>query len=640
MHIFKTAVLAMLVAMSARAQTTELNAAQQSLAAADAAGARVFAKTLYEDAAYRARFAQENWNSKKASARNEAQMRAIEATIAAEAAAAKARWLSTNAAIRGLLGDIHRFGGTSEVSLMAEEPAMADLNRGSTTKNRIDAAQFAIDQAKGAGALETVPDNEIGTAEKYLDSAKRVSRSVSQSDVGDHLAYRAEMMGRRAFYAARFTQSVKLFPGLQLDRTRLAQAASERLAAAERAQREEAERRSAALQQQLAAEQANRQAQTAEVERLRQQIDENRRAAEARVESDRQARIAAERQIEESFGRYETAIVTASPSDVEIIRLQIEDQEFSLRAIRARERANAEAIQAEITRLRNDLTAAQQTGNLSADVLAQRQADILSRQQQLDSLRQSLDSDEALRVQHERQRHEAVAAAQARRQQSDAEAAALRQQAEAAAQQAEAAQAQAQQATAQAQQATAQAEQANAQAQQSQAAAQQAQAAAEEARVAAQQTQAQLDQTRQLLAERDAEARRLRIQNELARIASTRSEQRGLIVTLSGGILFDTGKTSLKPGAKSTLTRIAKQLQTDPSLKIAVEGHTDSVGSAEKNQSLSEKRANAVRDYLVSAGIASDHITATGRGEDAPIATNKTTAGRQQNRRVELVITQ
>ena len=120
----------------------------------------------------------------------------------------------------------------------------------------------------------------------------------------------------------------------------------------------------------------------------------------------------------------------------------------------------------------------------------------------------------------------------------------------------------------------------------------------------------------------------------------TRAEQRGLIVTLNGGILFDTGKTALKPGAKSMLSKIAKQLQTDPSLKIAVEGHTDSVGGAATNQSLSEKRANAVRDYLVSAGISGDHITADGKGEESPIATNKTAAGRQQNRRVELVITQ
>jgi outer membrane protein OmpA-like peptidoglycan-associated protein len=399
-------------------------------------------------------------------------------------------------------------------------------------------------------------------------------------------------------------------PGLQLDRTRLAQAASERQAATDRMQREIAERHSSELQQQLANEQSSRVAQSAELDRLRQQIDENRRAAEARVEADRQARIAAERQLEEAYGKYTTTITTAAPSDVDAMRRQIEDQQFALRTIQERERSNAEAMQAEIARLRGDLTASQQ--NLSAEVLAQRQADILARQQQLDTLRQSLDAEAAARAQRDKQEQEAIAAAQARRQQADAEAAALRAQAENSAQQAQAAQVAAQQANAQAQQAQA----------------------------AAQSAQTQLEETRRQLAQSDAETRRLRIQNELSRIASTRSESRGVIVTLNGGILFDTGKTALKPGAKSTLSKIAKQLQTDPSLKIAVEGHTDNVGGTAMNQSLSEKRANAVRDYLVSAGISGDHITADGKGEESPIATNKTAAGRQQNRRVELVITQ
>src|SRR5260370_10079882 len=146
-------------------------------------------------------------------------------------------------------------------------------------------------------------------------------------------------------------------PGIQIDRTRLAQAASERQAAAERAQREEAERRAAVMQQQLAAEQANRQAQAAEVERLRQQVDESRRAAEARIESDRQARIVAERQLDETFSRYEGSIATSSPSDVDAMRRQIEDQQLALRTIQERERANAQAMQAEITRLHTDLTA-------------------------------------------------------------------------------------------------------------------------------------------------------------------------------------------------------------------------------------------------------------------------------------------
>jgi outer membrane protein OmpA-like peptidoglycan-associated protein len=612
MYAFKTAVLGILVAASVAAQTTDLDRAQQALAAADMAGAGAFAKTLYDDAAYRARFAQENWNSNKESVRNEAHMRAIEATAAAQAAAAKARWLSTNAAIHGLQSDIGRFGGTSNVTLLAEESPTIAINRGATTKDRIAAAQYAVDQARIAGALDNVPDNDLKIAEDYIESARRVSRGTTNSDVGDDLAYRAEMIGRRAFYLARLSQSTRVMPGLQLERTRLAQAASERQAAADRAQREFAERRAVELQQQLANEQANRAAQSAEVERLRQQIDENRRAAEARVEADRQARVAAERQLEEAYGKYTTTITTAAPSDVDAMRRQIEDQQLALRTIQERERANAESMQGEIARLRTDLTAAQQTGNLSADVVAQRQADILARQQQLDTLRQSLEAEATARAQRDKQEQEAIAATQTRRQQADAEAAALRQQAENAAQQAQAAQAAAQQANAQAQQAQA----------------------------AAQSAQTQLEETRRQLAERDAEARRLRIQNELARIASTRSEQRGLIVTLNGGILFDTGKTALKPGAKSTLSKIAKQLAADPSLKIAVEGHTDNVGGTSMNQSLSEKRANAVRDYLVSAGISGDHITADGKGEESPIATNKTTAGRQQNRRVELVITQ
>jgi outer membrane protein OmpA-like peptidoglycan-associated protein len=619
MRILKTAVLGMLVAVSLAAQTTDLERAQQALNAADMAGAGAFAKTLYDDAAYRARFAQENWNAKKDSVRNEAHMKAIEATVAAQAAMAKARWLSTNTAIHGMQADIQRFGGTSNVTLLAEESPMMAFDRGATTKDRIAAAQYAVDQAKVAGAMDSVSDNQLRTAEEYIASAKRVSKGSSQSDVGDDLAYRAEMMGRRAFYLARLAQSSKVFPEIQLNRTRLAQAASERQAATERAQREEAQRQTAALQQQLAAEQANRQAQSAEVERLRQQIDENRRAAEAQVEADRQARIAAERQLEEFYSRYAASITTSAPSDVDAMRRQIEDQQLALRTIQERERSNAESMQADIARLRADLTAAQQSGNLSADVLAQRQADILARQQQLDTLRQSLETEAAARAQRDKQEQEAIAAAQLRRQQMDTEAAALRAQAETASQQAQAAQTQA--------------EQANAQAQQAQAAAQQAQASASEART-------ELEATRRELAERDSEARRLRIQNELARIATTRSEERGLIVTLNGGILFDTGKTALKPGAKSTLSKIAQQLQGDKSLKIAVEGHTDSVGGTSTNQTLSDKRANAVREYLVSAGIPSDHISAAGKGEEAPIATNKTTAGRQQNRRVELVITQ
>ena len=634
MQILRTAVLAMLVAASLVAQpTTDLSRAQQALAAADAAGAAVFARTLYDDAVYRVRFAQENWNSPKLPVREQAHMRAIEATATAQAAAGKARWLSTNSAIHGLQGDISRFGGTSNVSLLPEESPTIEIHRGMTTKERIATAQFAVDQAKVAGALDTVPDNDIRIAEQYIDSAKRVSRSTAQSEAGDDLAYRAEMIGRRAFYLARLAQSSKALPVVQLDRTRLAQAASERQAAAERAQREEAERRASALQQQLAAEQANRQAQSAEVERLRAQIDDSRRAAEARVESDRQARIATERQLDEAYSKYASSIANSSPSDVDAMRRQIEDQQLSLRAIQERERTNAELMQAEINRLHTDLVASQQAGSLPPEVLSQRQADILARQQQLDLLRQSLEREGESRKQLVEQQQQAIAAAEARRKQTDAEAAALRQQAEDATQQAQAA-------LAETQQANAKAQAAQAEAQQAQVAAQQAQAAAQKAQAAAQQTQSQLDDARKELVQRDAEARQLRIQNELNRIASTRREPRGLVVSLSSGILFDSGKSSLKPGAKSTLTRIAKQIATEPSLTIAVEGHTDNVGGRARNQALSEKRSNAVRDYLIASGIPTDHITASGKGEESPLVTNKTPVGRQRNRRVELIITQ
>jgi len=149
---------------------------------------------------------------------------------------------------------------------------------------------------------------------------------------------------------------------------------------------------------------------------------------------------------------------------------------------------------------------------------------------------------------------------------------------------------------------------------------------------------AELEKTKAELATREAEARELRMQQELARIAATKNDQRGLVVTLPG-IFFDTGKSTLKAGAKNTLAKIAEQLKGDSDVRVAIEGHTDSVGSDEKNQQLSEKRANAVRDYLVSSGVPADRVTATGKGEADPVASNKTAAGRLQNRRVELVIT-
>ena len=129
------------------------------------------------------------------------------------------------------------------------------------------------------------------------------------------------------------------------------------------------------------------------------------------------------------------------------------------------------------------------------------------------------------------------------------------------------------------------------------------------------------------------------MQAELAKLAQTRTTERGFIVTLPG-LFFDTGKSALKAGARNTLSRIADQLRINDQLTITIEGHTDSVGSDASNQALSERRAAAVRDYRVSRNVPAGRMTVTGLGETTPVATNDTAAGRQQNRRVELVIAQ
>ncbi|MEA2763976.1 MAG: hypothetical protein QOK07_380, partial [Gemmatimonadaceae bacterium] len=268
-----------LIALPALAQTnSDLAQAQQVLALADNAGAQQFAKSLYDDAAYRIRFAQENMASTKASVQEQARMRAREALFAARAALAKSRWVGTNSAIRNLQSDITRFGGRSDLRVQ-DEDTNVNFSRGGTTKERIATAQAAIDQARNAGAERSVVDNDLKSAQDTLSSANKVSRNGrDNSDVADHLAYVSEMIARRAYYLARFNESARALPDVQLQRTRLAQSASEQQAAAERAQREDAERRAAQLQAQLASQESNRQSQAAELERLRQQVDENRRA--------------------------------------------------------------------------------------------------------------------------------------------------------------------------------------------------------------------------------------------------------------------------------------------------------------------------------------------------------------------------
>jgi outer membrane protein OmpA-like peptidoglycan-associated protein len=136
--------------------------------------------------------------------------------------------------------------------------------------------------------------------------------------------------------------------------------------------------------------------------------------------------------------------------------------------------------------------------------------------------------------------------------------------------------------------------------------------------------------------EREKQELRSKLITQLNLFLDTRDSARGLIVNMSD-VLFDTGQYTLRAGAREKLARISGILLAYPTLKLEVEGHTDSVGSDELNMTLSEHRASSVRDFLAQSGIASP-IASRGFGESQPVATNDTSAGRQQNRRVELVV--
>ena len=140
-------------------------------------------------------------------------------------------------------------------------------------------------------------------------------------------------------------------------------------------------------------------------------------------------------------------------------------------------------------------------------------------------------------------------------------------------------------------------------------------------------------------ARKAAEARAARAMESLAKIAAVKEEARGMVITLSGEVLFVTGKSELLPAAQDQLDQVAKALKDQGEVKpMVVEGYTDSVGSDSSNLILSKNRAEAVRAYLVSKGIPSDKITAVGKGKANPVASNDTADGRANNRRVEIVI--
>jgi outer membrane protein OmpA-like peptidoglycan-associated protein len=174
-----------------------------------------------------------------------------------------------------------------------------------------------------------------------------------------------------------------------------------------------------------------------------------------------------------------------------------------------------------------------------------------------------------------------------------------------------------------------------------------------------QKAQGELNQTRQQLAaageklqmtgkqlEEEKAARALaekRARDAMDKLAvaaalAVKEEPRGTVITLPGAVLFPTAKWDLLPGAREKLDQVAEALKNQADHKMIVEGHTDSQGTESSNIELSQRRAQTVRDYLVSRGVPNDIITSTGLGQSRPVGDNGTAAGRQQNRRVEIIV--
>ena len=179
---------------------------------------------------------------------------------------------------------------------------------------------------------------------------------------------------------------------------------------------------------------------------------------------------------------------------------------------------------------------------------------------------------------------------------------------------------------------SAEASQRQAEAAQQSAAESQRQAEASQQQAVTSQQQSEISQQQA----RDAEMRTSQLETQLKELNAKKTE-RGLVITL-GDVLFDTNKAQLKSGSTRSLQKLADFLKQYPQRKARIEGYTDSTGGADYNQALSDRRAKAVRTSLVDMGISNDRISTQGYGEESPVASNDTAAGRQLNRRVEIVL--
>ncbi len=170
---------------------------------------------------------------------------------------------------------------------------------------------------------------------------------------------------------------------------------------------------------------------------------------------------------------------------------------------------------------------------------------------------------------------------------------------------------------------------------------QQAELAAKQGELAAKEAETAAERNARLAAEAkaaEADKKAREAMDALSRQMAMKEDARGMVITLSGSVLFVTGKATLLPGATAQLDKVADALTKLPERHFTIEGHTDSTGSYAINADLSARRANAVRDYLISRGVSADAVSAVGVGSQRPVADNKTTAGRAMNRRVEIIV--
>lgn len=335
-------------------------------------------------------------------------------------------------------------------------------------------------------------------------------------------------------------------------------------------------------------ERARRQLAERERDALRAQLEDREQILRLQLEADRTARLEAEQRLYDLVARYEGALARADQVEVENLRRQVEDSRLQLESLQERQRLSEQTMSAETQRLQQELDRARLSGDASAQMLAEREAELRRRQEEMTRLQQEREASVLRSQETERRLNEVTQRAQ----QAEAESERLR------------------------------------------ALMQEAEERARQAQQQSQLVQLELERVR---AERD---RLERIRGLESAGAIVRTETRGIVVTLPGGIFFDSGRATLKPGARNILTKAAENLRDMPDARISIEGHTDNVGSDEMNLGLSQKRAEAVRELLINNGVEASRITATGLGEAIPIAGNNTEAGRQQNRRVEIIISQ